>query len=777
MRAIGVVVLFLAGLFGAVGMGSAATGANTTTTDVPTVPSAPAFRLVSAGANGITLWWNAPASNGGSQLTGFRLYRATGKNTPILLADLGLLDSYTDSAVTPGTTYAYQVSAVNAVGEGPLSGVGTATAVGAVPASLFQPYQATPVGSWPEAVAIGDVNGDGRNDVVMTTSYYFDPANDFHLWVFLQAVDGTLSPPVSYATAATYGNRPDSVAIGDITGDGRADVVVGIDGVGVQVFPQLSSGALGSPAMYASSNTGKIRLGQLNGDGRLDVAGVGWGTNTVDVLLNDGHGGLSAPVTYAAQHAGYEDLEVADVTGDGRDDVVVMSGQTYAVPNVSVLPQLAVGGLGAAAPYTVRANTNTQGIGVGDLNGDGLNDVVASYGGNRPNSFLAVLAQTGSAMLAGPVSYPSYDIPEPVDVADLDLDGRADVVTLHGGWSDAGAYLQQLDGTLGTELLYPIPYASHYNPHGLVVGDVNGDGSPDIVLADYNNGLVVLRNTTQPTNTPTAPVLKAPVSAADGISLTWTQPPSTGGSPSGYRLYRGTSSGGETLLASLGTATSFTDSTAVPGTTYYYQVAAANPIGQSARSNERSSAAPTAPGAPQLTAATPGTGGITLRWNAPASDGGSPLTGYRIYRGTSLIATIGAANTSYTDTSAASGTTYSYAVTAVNAIGESSVSNQLSATAWTVPGAPTLTAAKGIKGGIALTWSAPASNGGTPVTGYRIYRGSTSGGETLLATVGNVSAYTDATAPNGKLSYYQVAAVNAVGAGASSNELAGKRTG
>ena len=142
-----------------------------------------------------------------------------------------------------------------------------------------------------------------------------------------------------------------------------------------------------------------------------------------------------------------------------------------------------------------------------------------------------------------------------------------------------------------------------------------------------------------------------------------------------------------------------------------------------------------------------------------------------------LLATVGAANRSYTDAAVTGGSSYSYTVTAVNVAGEGPASNQLSATAWSVPGAPTLTGARGLKGGVALTWTAPASNGGTPVTAYRIYRGSTSGGETLLATVGNVASYTDSTAPNGKTTYYQVAAVNAVGAGQRSNELAAKRTG
>ena len=116
------------------------------------------------------------------------------------------------------------------------------SASGVSAAGLLASYQAYPVGSWPDAVAIGDVTGDGRPDVVMTTSYYFDPANDFRLWVFAQGSDGALAAPVSYATSATYTDRAESVAIGDITGDGRADVVLGLDGLGVQVFPQDASG-------------------------------------------------------------------------------------------------------------------------------------------------------------------------------------------------------------------------------------------------------------------------------------------------------------------------------------------------------------------------------------------------------------------------------------------------------------------------------------------------------------------------------------------------------
>ena len=364
--------------------------------------------------------------------------------------------------------------------------------VAAASGPVFGPYQAFPSVPQAAAVATGDVTGDGRADVVATNGYTGNASVDFRLWVLAQTSSGALAAPVSYATAGSYPNRVESVAVGDITGDGRADVVVGVSSVGVQVFPQTASGALGEPVTYATADGKQVRLGRLDGNGTLDVAAIGWGTGTVSVLLNDGAGGLLPPVAYGAPHSGYDDLEVGDVTGDGRDDLVVMSGQLYATPNLSVLAQLAGGGFGAAASYSVGTNILTHGIGIGDVTGDGRNDVVASYGGNRPSSSIAVFAQTTLGTLASPVSYPSYDIPEPVEVADLDRDGRADVLTVHGGWNAAGVYRGSAGGGLSAEELSALPYASHYEPHGLALGDVNGDLALDAAIADYNHGLVLL---------------------------------------------------------------------------------------------------------------------------------------------------------------------------------------------------------------------------------------------------------------------------------------------
>ena len=182
------------------------------------------------------------------------------------------------------------------------------------------------------------------------------------------------------------------------------------------------------------------------------------------------------------------------MTNDGLDDVVsLVSGG-----NVAVTPQLAVGGFGAATVYPGATNPwGFFGIGVGDVNGDGRTDVFSTYGGNKPNSFVALLVQNASGGLAAPVSYPSYDIPEPIDGADFDLDGLADVGVAHSWWNAFGVYLGRGDGTLAPEALYTLPFGNDYRQQGIDVGDVNGDGAPDVVLANDSSGLVVLRNKTQ----------------------------------------------------------------------------------------------------------------------------------------------------------------------------------------------------------------------------------------------------------------------------------------
>ena len=386
----------------------------------------------------------------------------------------------------------------------------------AINSGLFSPYRAVPTGSWPEAVQVGDVNGDGLADVVLTTSYYFDPEHDFKLYVFLQQPDGQLAAAVLFPTNGNYPNPARSVQIGDVNGDGRPDIVLGNNN-NIEVFLQQSDGTLSPSVVYATPMAQIIRVGDVNNDGRADVVGLDWSSNNVAVFLQNAGGTLDPAVMYSAPHGGYNDLDLGDVNGDGLTDIAVMSGQT-SLPNVVVLTQAATGGFSTPVSYSVAPGVLTRGLAVGDANGDGRNDIVVTYGGNTPYSKLGVLYQNAAGGLDPAVSFDSLDIPEPVEIADVNRDGRADIIVLHGGWVNAGVYLQNADGSLQAEELYAIPYASHYKPQGLAVGDFNGDGVPDIAVADYNYGLVTLMHTASADVVTTASGNPNPVVAGDTLT-------------------------------------------------------------------------------------------------------------------------------------------------------------------------------------------------------------------------------------------------------------------
>ena len=183
---------------------------------------------------------------------------------------------------------------------------------------------------------------------------------------------------------------------------------------------------------------------------------------------------------------------------------------------------------------------------------------------------------------------------------------------------------------------------------------------------------------------------------------------------------------------------------------------------------------PTPPAAPTLTSATAGNGSVALSWTVPA-DGGSPLSGYEVWRATTAggeafhVAPVGL-GTTYTDTTnVVNGTTYYYQVRALNAVGPGPLSNEHSATPTappvpTPPAAPTLTSATAGNGSVALSWTVPA-DGGSPLSGYEVWRATTAGGEAFhVAPVGLGTTYTDTTdVINGTTYYYQVRALNSVG--------------
>jgi uncharacterized repeat protein (TIGR01451 family) len=387
----------------------------------------------------------------------------------------------------------------------------------AVNSALFSPYTAVATGSWPEAVQVGDVNGDGLADVVLITSHYFDPEHDFKLHVFLQQPDGQLAPPVLYPMKSAPPGAQ-SVQIGDMNGDGRQDVVLG-NFNGMEVFLQQPDGTLAPSVVYATTMARLIRIGDVNNDGRADVVGLDWGSNNVAVFLQTAGGTLAPAVMYSAPHGGWNDLDLGDVNGDGLTDIVVMSGQG-SFPNIVVLTQAATGGFNAPVSHSVASGVLTQGVAVGDVNGDGRDDIVVTYGGNKPNSKIGVFYQNAAGGLEPVVSFDSLDVPESVKIADVNRDGRADIIVLHGGWTKAGVYLQNADGSLQAEELYFIPYASSYQPQGLAIGDFNGDRVPDIAIADYNNGLVTLVHTASADTVTTASASPDPVRI--GRTLTYS---------------------------------------------------------------------------------------------------------------------------------------------------------------------------------------------------------------------------------------------------------------
>jgi fibronectin type 3 domain-containing protein len=274
-----------------------------------------------------------------------------------------------------------------------------------------------------------------------------------------------------------------------------------------------------------------------------------------------------------------------------------------------------------------------------------------------------------------------------------------------------------------------------------------------------------------------SPAPTGPTAAAGNgrVVLTWAASP---GAVS-YNLYRGTIAGGEspTPIQTGIASPSFTDTAVTNGQAYFYDVTAVdpasasppNPGGESAPSAEASATPQSPPPAPTNPNAGAGNAQVTLTWTPSAG-----ATSYNVYRGTSAGGEgatpyqTGVTSPFFTDGGVTNGLTYFYQVSAVNGGAESPRSGEVSATPQGPPPAPAgLTATPG-NGQVALTWTASAG-----AASYNLYRGTASGGEGSTPIQAGLvgTSFTDSGLTNGLTYYYQVSAVNAGGEGPRSGEI------
>ena len=272
---------------------------------------------------------------------------------------------------------------------------------------------------------------------------------------------------------------------------------------------------------------------------------------------------------------------------------------------------------------------------------------------------------------------------------------------------------------------------------------------------------------------PAAPVVKAGNSATSGKPmLTWD---AVDGATS-YKVYRATSQNGPCRLLGSVTTTTYVNTGAKDGVTYYYMVTAVNDSGESAFSNTvsgQNKAVTPKPSAPVVKIGNSATSGKPmLTWDAV--DG---ATSYKVYRATSqngpyrLLGSV--TTTTYVNTGAKDGVTYYYMVTAVNDSGESAFSNTVSGQNKAVtpkPAAPVVKIGNSATSGKPmLTWNAVSG-----ATSYKVYRATSQNGTySLLGTV-TATSYINTGAKDGVTYYYKVKAVNSAGESPYSNIVSGQ---
>lgn len=384
-------------------------------------------------------------------------------------------------------------------------------------------------GTGPFSISIGDIDGDGKPDLAV--------ANDGSSTVSVLR-NTSISGTINFATQLTFstGSEPLFVAIGDIDGDGKPDLAVANgQGTSISVLHNTSTSGNISFAAQVSFATGSspysIGIGDLDGDGRADLVVANEGSNTLSVLQQTGpptitsfspaNGPIGTTVTITG--TGFNSTAANNIVFFGATQAAVTAATTTSltvtVPLGAAYQYLSVTNLGvnlsaySAKPFIVTlagnidfapkkdlaTGTTPLAVSVADLDGDGKSDLVLVNNGSNTISVLRNTSTPGDVSFASQLIFSTGTGPQGVSIGDIDGDGKPDVVVTNPGEAISSGTVSVLRNTSTPGIINfatQVTFATGIGPLGVAIGDIDGDGKPDLAVTNINDNTVsVLRNT------------------------------------------------------------------------------------------------------------------------------------------------------------------------------------------------------------------------------------------------------------------------------------------
>lgn len=337
--------------------------------------------------------------------------------------------------------------------------------------------------------AVGDFNGDGRNDVAVAVGgTYPAEADDMKVVLFLQQASGTLGPPVSTGLGSAYPAKA-AVVVTDLNHDGRGDIVVA-HALSYTVFLGNAAGTLtGNLTKFASDSSSAIALdtADFNLDGQADLVIAGTDENLqsgVWLFLGNGNGTFETPrfSRWACFNPQYMDLAVGDLNTDGFADVAGNCG------GKTILINDQHGGLLPQWGRWTAVSSNP--LHIADLNSDGRDDVFAVDG---------VFLQDATRRLEGPVGLgPTFPGPVHFVAGDLNGDGRVDLAGRSKTEPAVLGYFQGKPGGFLPMARYQAEDFANFRDSAITMGDVNSDGCKDVVSLSDSPKLLVFHGRCTP---------------------------------------------------------------------------------------------------------------------------------------------------------------------------------------------------------------------------------------------------------------------------------------